>query len=41
MEASLRRFLTLPDPLAVYPGHGIDTTVGTERSTNPFLIELR
>ena len=41
MEASLRWFLTLPDPLGVYPGHGPDTTVGTERRTNPFLIELR
>jgi glyoxylase-like metal-dependent hydrolase (beta-lactamase superfamily II) len=41
MEASLRRFLTLPDPLPVYPGHGPDTTVGYERRTNPFLLELR
>jgi glyoxylase-like metal-dependent hydrolase (beta-lactamase superfamily II) len=41
MEKSLRRFLTLPDPLPVYPGHGPDTTVGTERRTNPFLVELR
>ena len=41
MEASLRRFLTLPDDLRVLPGHGPDTTVGTERRTNPFLIELR
>jgi hydroxyacylglutathione hydrolase len=41
MEKSLRRFLTLPDPLPVYPGHGPDTTVGTERRANPFLVELR
>lgn len=41
MEASLRRFLTLPNDLRVLPGHGPDTTVGTERRTNPFLIELR
>jgi glyoxylase-like metal-dependent hydrolase (beta-lactamase superfamily II) len=40
MEKSLRRFLTLPDPLPVYPGHGPDTTVGAERRTNPFLVEL-
>jgi glyoxylase-like metal-dependent hydrolase (beta-lactamase superfamily II) len=41
MAKSLRRFLALPDPLPVYPGHGPDTTVGTERATNPFLVELR
>jgi hydroxyacylglutathione hydrolase len=41
MEASLRRFLTLPDDLPVLPGHGIETTVGRERATNPFLAELR
>ena len=41
MEASLRRFLELPDELRVHPGHGPDTTVGIERRANPFLIELR
>jgi len=41
METSLRRFLTLPDPLPVRPGHGPSTTVGTERATNPFLQPLR
>jgi hydroxyacylglutathione hydrolase len=41
MQASLRRFLTLPDDLAVLPGHGSDTSVGRERATNPFLRELR
>lgn len=37
MRASLTRFLTLPDPLPVLPGHGPRTTVGRERATNPFL----
>jgi len=40
MEESLRRFLTLPDDLKVYPGHGDTTTVGRERTSNPFLLEL-
>ena len=40
MRASLRRFLTLPDDLPVLPGHGPDTSVGRERATNPFLVEL-
>src|SRR5918992_3457263 len=41
MEASLRTFLTPADDLAAYPGHGPETTVGTERRTNPFLLALR
>ena len=40
MFASLRRFLTLPDELDVYPGHGEATTVGLERAANPFLRQL-
>lgn len=40
MEASLRRFLTLPDELPLLPGHGRRTTVGDERRTNPFLQDL-
>ena len=40
MVKSLQRFLTLPDSLSVYPGHGDTTTVGHERRTNPFLLEL-
>ncbi len=35
---SLRtRLLTLPDDTAIYPGHGDETTIGDERSGNPFL----
>jgi hydroxyacylglutathione hydrolase len=41
MIRSLRRFLELPDPLDVFPGHGSRTTVGRERSRNPFLLELQ
>ncbi|MBI4261740.1 MAG: MBL fold metallo-hydrolase [Actinobacteria bacterium] len=41
MELSLRRFLELRDELPVYPGHGPGTTVGRERRSNPFLVELR
>jgi hydroxyacylglutathione hydrolase len=40
MWASLRRFLTLPDQLVVYPGHGPETTVGVERISNEFLVPL-
>lgn len=40
MIASLRRFLLFPDDLDVHPGHGPSTTVGLERRTNPFLVQL-
>lgn len=32
------RLLTLPDATRVIPGHGMATTIGQERETNPFLI---
>ena len=41
MEVLLRsineRLLTLSDETRVYPGHGPETTIGNERSYNPFL----
>jgi hydroxyacylglutathione hydrolase len=40
MIASLRRFLSLPDELDVYPGHMEATTVGLERARNPLLRQL-
>jgi glyoxylase-like metal-dependent hydrolase (beta-lactamase superfamily II) len=30
--------LAYPDATPVHPGHGPDTTIGTERRTNPFLV---
>lgn len=32
------RLMTLPDNTVVYPGHGPSTTIGAERSSNPFLV---
>jgi hydroxyacylglutathione hydrolase len=40
MARSLQRFLELPDELVVHPGHLESTTVGDERATNPFLLQL-
>jgi hydroxyacylglutathione hydrolase len=37
MAASLDRVCTLPDATALYPGHGVATTVARERAANPFL----
>ena len=35
------KVLTLPDDVVVLPGHGDQTTIGRERATNPFLLELQ
>ena len=32
-----QKFLVLPEDTIVYPGHGAATTIGAERSSNPFL----
>lgn len=40
MRSSLERFLGLPDDLRVLPGHGPETQVGAERSSNPFLVGI-
>jgi len=41
MLASLRdKVLPLPDETQVLPGHGPATTIGRERATNPYLIEV-
>ncbi len=34
------KVLTLPDDVVVLPGHGEQTSIGQERATNPFLLEL-
>ena len=34
---SLRKIFTLNDDVKVYPGHGISTSIGYERSKNPFI----
>ena len=37
IESLQREVLTLEDDLILFPGHGPSTTVGRERSTNPYL----
>ena len=34
------KVLTLGDDIVVLPGHGEQTSIGRERATNPFLLEL-
>lgn len=33
------KLLTLPDHVTVLPGHGMPTTIGRERQSNPFLVQ--
>jgi hydroxyacylglutathione hydrolase len=41
MLHSLRtKVLTLADDIVVLPGHGEQTSIGRERATNPFLLDL-
>jgi glyoxylase-like metal-dependent hydrolase (beta-lactamase superfamily II) len=41
MGSMAEKILPMDDEVAVLPGHGETTTVGLERRTNPFLLELR
>lgn len=37
MESIRSKLMVLPDDTEVYPGHGTTTTIGDERSSNPFI----
>jgi len=37
LDSIQQQLLTLPDQTVLYPGHGPATTVGSERTSNPFL----
>src|SRR3954470_14072512 len=41
MESMAEKILPMGDDVQVLPGHGPVTTVGRERRTNPFLVELQ
>ncbi|QKT07261.1 MBL fold metallo-hydrolase [Gordonia sp. X0973] len=40
LDSIAARLLPLPDDTLVLPGHGPQTTIGTERANNPFLAGL-
>lgn len=39
MQSIKDKFLTLPDQTIVYSGHGNPTSIGVERTRNPFVLE--
>jgi hydroxyacylglutathione hydrolase len=39
MRSILNKLIVLGDDAVVVPGHGPQTTIGTERRTNPFIVE--
>jgi len=38
MQNIRQNLMTLPDQTRVLSGHGAETTIGSERATNPFVI---
>jgi hydroxyacylglutathione hydrolase len=38
MRSIIEKLLTLPDETRVLPGHMLETTIGRERQTNPFIV---
>lgn len=40
IESMRAKIFPLPDDLRVFPGHGETTTIGHEKQTNPFLVNL-
>lgn len=40
LESIAAKLLPLPDHTQVLPGHGPQTSIGAERATNPFLVDL-
>jgi hydroxyacylglutathione hydrolase len=40
VDSITNKILKLPDATRIHPGHGPSTTVGEERDTNPFVLEM-
>lgn len=41
IESSLRKLVKLTDEVKVYPGHGPSSTMGVEKTKNPYLVNLK
>ncbi len=40
MNSILTRIVPIDDAVRIYPGHGPDSTIGFEKQTNPYIMEL-
>ena len=40
LESLRNKVLPLADDIVVLPGHGEQTSIGRERATNPYLLDL-
>jgi glyoxylase-like metal-dependent hydrolase (beta-lactamase superfamily II) len=40
MASLTRKLMALPDDTVVYPGHGLPSTIGEERHSNPYIAEV-
>lgn len=39
VNSIMTKLAVLPEDVKVYPGHGLPTTIGTEKQNNPYIIE--
>ncbi|MDD5032503.1 MAG: MBL fold metallo-hydrolase [Candidatus Pacebacteria bacterium] len=40
MKKSLLRLTEYPDDFKIYPGHGLESTIGEEKKNNPFISDI-
>ena len=40
MKSIMEKLMSLPDDVVVFPGHGPATTIGAERRSNPFILQM-
>ncbi|MDR3184586.1 MAG: MBL fold metallo-hydrolase [Prevotellaceae bacterium] len=40
MESLSKKLMLLPDDTVVYPGHGLPSTIGEEKRSNPYVAEI-
>lgn len=41
LDSMATKIWPLPDKTVVLPGHGASTTIGVEKATNPYLVDIR
>lgn len=41
MSSIMDKLMVMPDETRVFPGHGPETSIGIERKSNPFVLQMR